>query len=192
MDPRIVEVLRFWFDQAGPQKWFAKDTAFDDVIRDRFAAIHADAASGGLASWRKSPQGKLALIVLFDQFSRNMYRNDAKAFATDSLALAVAKDLRTSGDASKLTAAQQAIALMPFEHAEDKDAQKEAVAGMTEIAEAATDPEQKKMFENMVDYAKRHQDAIAKFGRFPGRNEALGRASTPDEKKFLAVPENNF
>lgn len=189
MDPRIDEVLTFWFRD--PARWFAKNPVFDDQIRERFGALRDQAAAGGLASWRSSAKGELALIILLDQFSRNMFRGNARAFETDATALGIARGMRASGRARQLTPLQQVVMLLPFQHAEDLDTQAESVAAYQEILDAAP-AEERAMFENNLSYAKQHHDIIEKFGRFPHRNAALGRTSTADERAFLAQPGSSF
>lgn len=188
MDPRIDEVLAFWFRD--PARWFAKNPVFDEQIRERFAALRDQAFAGGL-SWRSSAKGELGLIILLDQFSRNLFRDSARAFEADSTALGIAKGMRASGRTQKLTPVQQVIALMPYQHAEDKGTQAESVAAYEALLESAS-PEDRPMLENVLSYAKQHKDIIDQFGRFPHRNAALGRTSTADERAFLAGPHASF
>jgi uncharacterized protein (DUF924 family) len=227
MDPRIDEVITFWFGTeivppaAVTGRWFRKDPAFDDEIRTRFGALAAEAASGGGAAtggaaprptgeaggaptprrlatlgdaWRGSARGELALLVLLDQFPRNLYRGDPRAFAQDARALAIARDLRGSGRARELTLTQRMIALLPFEHAEDLAAQAEAMAGFAELVAEARErePASLELMEVALDFARRHQVIIERFGRFPHRNAVLGRASTPEERAFLEQPGSSF
>jgi len=188
MDPRIEEVLSFWFRD--PSRWFAKNPVFDEQIRERFGALRDQAVAGGL-SWRSNAKGELGLIVLLDQFSRNLFRGNARAFEADATALGIARGMRASGRAQQLTLLQQVVVLMPYQHAEDKDTQAESVAAYEAIVEAAP-PAEREMFENNLSYAKQHKEIIDKFGRFPHRNAALGRTSTADEKAFLALPGSSF
>ncbi|CAN5804863.1 DUF924 family protein [soil metagenome] len=191
MDPRIDEVLRFWFVQSSYQQWFTKDPAFDERLRDRFGALHADASSGGLNSWRGSARGELALILVLDQFSRNLYRDDAKAFANDERALSLANDLQKTGRGAELSVVERGFGLLPFEHSESKAMQEHSVTSFEALAATAegADAETAK---SMLEYAKKHASVIKEFGRFPHRNAALGRASTPDELAFLAKPDSGF
>jgi uncharacterized protein (DUF924 family) len=190
----LQDVLDFWFGAPGSleagkprREWFVKKDEFDAVIRDRFGATIDQALAGGLREWdEKGPQGTLARILVLDQFTRNAHRNTPLSFAGDALALAAAKSLVDSGADRELPPLQRAFAYMPFEHAEDAYMQERAVElfGML----AAEHPG----FDEMLDYAHRHRGVIARFGRFPHRNEILGRASTPDEIEFLRQPGSRF
>jgi len=184
----IDDVLAFWFGQ-DPQRWFRPDPAFDDEIRERFGALHAEAAAGGLDEWRRSARGELALILVLDQFSRNLYRDDARAFAQDQRAQRVARELIESGRARELSSVQRWFALMPLMHSEDREQQRVCVAQFEKLlAEIGDDPKVK----TALDYARKHAELIERFGRFPHRNEVLGRESTPEEKAFLAQPGSRF
>jgi uncharacterized protein (DUF924 family) len=191
MDPRIDEVLRFWFVQSSYAQWFAKDAAFDARIRDRFEGLHADAADGGLQKWRGSARGELALIIVLDQFSRNLHRDDAKSFANDARALSLAQDLQKTGRAAELTFVERAFALLPFEHSESSAVQKESLQAFEALAATAQESDAE-LAKNILTYAKKHAEVIARFGRFPHRNAALGRTSTPDEVAYLATPDAGF
>jgi uncharacterized protein (DUF924 family) len=188
------EVSDFWFGAPGSaldgqarREWFVKDDAFDTLIRERFGAAIDAAIAGGLRAWDAAgPDGVLARLLLLDQFARNAYRNTARAFAGDALALAAAQQLVDSGAERALAPLRRAFVYMPFEHAEDPDMQARAVALFTKLA--ADYPG----FDAMRDYAQRHRDVIARFGRFPHRNAILGRASTPDEAAFLQQPGSRF
>ena len=187
MDPRADTVLDFWF--AGPdpaRKWFTKDPAFDAEIRSKFDALRAEAASGALDAWRSTARGSLALIVLLDQFSRNMFRDDPRAFETDGQALAITRELLASGKLDELTLQQRSIALMPLMHSEDRDVQRESVAQFGKLADADA------AYKSSLDYAKMHADIIERFGRFPHRNAVLGRETTAEEKEFLTQPGSSF
>ena len=188
------DVLDFWFGAPGSpesgkprREWFVKKDEFDAVIRDRFGAAIEQALAGGLREWdAQGPQGTLARILVLDQFTRNAHRNTPLSFAGDALALAAAKSLVDSGADRELPPLQRAFVYMPFEHAEDAYMQERAVElfGML----AAEHPG----FDEMLDYAHRHRGVIARFGRFPHRNEILGRASTLDEVEFLRQPGSRF
>ncbi|MGN6108063.1 MAG: DUF924 family protein [Kofleriaceae bacterium] len=196
MDPRIDEVLTFWFgDEPEPSaavfaRWFTRDPAFDEQCR-RFIGLIED-----VPAWRGTARGELALIVVLDQFSRNVYRDDPRAFARDALALEIARELRQSGRARELTFHQRMIALMPFEHAEDRAAQAECVAAfellLAEARELRASDHTITALESGVDYARRHAVIVERFGRFPHRNAVLGRASTPEELAFLEQPGSRF
>jgi uncharacterized protein (DUF924 family) len=188
------EVRDFWFGAPGsdaegqPRKeWFVKSEAFDEEIQQRFGALIPQAIAGGLREWdAEGPQGVLARILVLDQFTRNAYRNKPESFAGDALALAAARQLADSGAHKALPPLQRAFAYMPFEHAEDAFMQERAVELFTALA--AEHPG----FDDMLDYAHRHRGVIARFGRFPHRNEILGRASTQEEIEFLRQPGSRF
>lgn len=184
----IDDVIAFWFNQP-PQRWFRPDPAFDDEIRTRFGALHAEAAAGGLEDWTAAPRGALALILVLDQFSRNLYRNDARAFAQDERATRIARELVDSGRLRELSIVQRWFAIMPFMHAEDRELQRRGVALFEELVAEAPDDA---MLKTALDYARQHAAIIERFGRFPHRNEVLGRASTPEEETFLAQPGSRF
>jgi uncharacterized protein (DUF924 family) len=188
------DVLDFWFgapgsESAGKQRrvWFVKSDAFDDQIRQRFGTLIDQAIAGGLRVWdAQGPQGILARLIVLDQFTRNAHRNTPRAFAGDTLGLLAARQLADSGAHLALTPLQRSFAYMPFEHAEDAFMQERAVALFTALA--AEHPG----FDESLDYAHRHRGVIARFGRFPHRNEILGRASTPEEIEFLRQPGSRF
>jgi len=188
------DVLDFWF---GPEtsptrgqprrEWFVKSDAFDAQIRARFGAAIDQAIAGGLREWdAQGPQGVLARILVLDQFTRNAYRNTPASFAGDTLALAAAQELVDSGADGRLAPMERAFVYLPFEHAEDAYQQERAVELFSMLA--AGHPG----FDEMLDYAHRHRGVIARFGRFPHRNEILGRASTPEETEFLRQPGSRF
>jgi uncharacterized protein (DUF924 family) len=191
---KAQEVLDFWFgapgsDTAGKprREWFIKNDAFDDQIRQRFGTVIDQAIAGGLREWdAEGPQGILARLIVLDQFTRNAYRNTPRAFAGDTLGLLAARQLADSGAHKALTPLQRSFAYMPFEHTEDAFMQERAVALFTALA--AEHPG----FDETLDYAHRHRGVIARFGRFPHRNEILGRASTPEEIEFLRQPGSRF
>ncbi|MDX2086715.1 MAG: DUF924 family protein [Kofleriaceae bacterium] len=202
MDPRVDEVIEFWFGPAPSptseifQRWFTKDPAFDEEIRRRFGALHEEAYNDTLRSWHGHARGELALIVVLDQFSRNLYRDDPRAFACDHTALAIARELRRAGRARELSVHQQMVALLPFEHSEDRSTQSEGVAAFTallgEAKEMRIGDDVVGMLAGALDYAKRHREIIERFGRFPHRNAILGRASTAEELEFLKQPGSSF
>jgi uncharacterized protein (DUF924 family) len=188
------EVLDFWFGAPGSatagqprREWFVKSDAFDADIRRCFGTVIDQAVAGGLREWdAEGPQGALARILVLDQFTRNAWRNTPRSFEGDTLALAAARQLVDSGAHKQLPPLQRAFAYMPFEHAEDAYMQERAVELFTNLA--AEHPG----FDEMLDYAHRHRGVIARFGRFPHRNEILGRASTPEEIEFLRQPGSRF
>jgi uncharacterized protein (DUF924 family) len=189
------EVLTFWFGtEAQPtdatmRRWFMRDVAFDAQIRDRFGALHARAAAGGLQDWLGTARGELALLIVLDQFSRNLYRDDPRAFANDGRALAIANDLWFSGRARELPPLQRMFVLMPFQHSEDVSIQR---AGVAEYEKLAAEPGAPAMLTSALDFARKHAEIIERFGRFPHRNDVLGRTSTPEELAFLEQPGSRF
>jgi uncharacterized protein (DUF924 family) len=189
------DVIAFWFGsdpdptEAMMRRWFRRDDAFDAQIRERFGALHAEAAAGGLHDWLATSRGTLALVLVLDQFSRNLYRDDPRAFANDGRALAIANDLWFSGRARELTATQRIFVLMPFQHSEDITIQR---TGVAEYEKLAAEPGAPALMKMTLDYARKHQEIIERFGRFPHRNEVLGRESTPEERAFLEQPGSRF
>jgi len=186
--PSIEPVLDFWFGpQAGASRpeWFQKSERFDAQIRERFGALHEQAAAGGLVEWEAAPRSALALLVVLDQFSRNLHRNDARAFAQDARALRVATAMVERGWDRELLPVQRQFVYLPFEHAEDLADQDRAMALFGELVGY---PETA----DLVQWAEKHRVIIRRFGRFPHRNAALGRASTPEEVAFLREPGSGF
>jgi uncharacterized protein (DUF924 family) len=186
------EVLDFWFHApwaAGygepREAWFRKSSGFDAEIRDRFARLHAAAARGERDGWLRGARSALALCIVLDQFPRNMHRGTPAAFASDAKALATAREAVARGLDLELLPVQRWFVYLPFEHAEDLEAQRESVrlfATLGESPDAAS----------VQDYARRHLDVVARFGRFPHRNAILGRDSSPEEIAFLAEPGSSF
>lgn len=176
------------------QRWFAKDAAFDDELRTKLGSLQADAAAGTLDRWRESERGELALIILLDQLPRHLYRNDRAAFATDDVALSLARDLVASGRLRELPLIHRVFALMPFQHAETREAQHQGIAEYASLVDEAREkhPESLAMLENVLSFAEKHRDIIEKFGRFPHRNAVLGRTSTVEELAFLETPGSSF
>lgn len=188
------EVLDFWFlppSDAGHGKqraeWFRKDDAFDAAVRARFGAAIDQAIAGGLREWdEQGPRGVLARILVLDQFTRNAHRGTPESFAGDQLALQAAQQLVDSGRYLELAPFERTFVYMPFEHAEDARMQERAIELFTELAASHEG------FNEGLDYAHRHRGVIARFGRFPHRNEILGRASTPEELDYLSQPGSGF
>jgi uncharacterized protein (DUF924 family) len=166
-------VVAFW-RAAGPQKWFGKDADFDHEIAARFLAAHEAAAAGGLSSWEATPEGALALLLLLDQFPRNMFRGSARAFATDPLARAVADRAIEQGFDRSAASDERKFFYLPFEHSENLADQERSLALWRRASGGTPDR-----------YAEIHADIIRRFGRFPHRNAMLGRATTPEEQAFL-------
>ena len=177
----IDEIIRFWFEELLPKDWFRKDEAVDGTIASRFGATYHELRSGVPASWLDKPEGFLAAILVLDQFPRNMFREEARAFATDQPALALAKRPIAEGAAAKLSPNQRSFIYVPFQHSEDKADQARSVALFTVLGQPLG-----------LDFALRHQAIIDRFGRFPHRNAVLGRASTEEEQAFLAEPGSSF
>jgi uncharacterized protein (DUF924 family) len=175
------EVLTFWFEDCSWEDWFTKSDAFDATLRARFAANHAAAAAGDLDGWAETPAGRLALLIVLDQFSRNLHRDDARAFAQDEAALVVARRALAAGDHARAPAEHCLFLYLPFEHSETMADQKLCGALYAGLGNA-----------EWVDYAYRHEVIIARFGRFPHRNAVLGRESTPEELEFLTQPGSSF
>jgi uncharacterized protein (DUF924 family) len=166
-------VLAFW-REAGHDKWFKKDTAFDDDVRRRFLATYEAAAAGGLADWERTAEGALALAIVLDQFPRNMFRDSARTFSADPLARAVADRAIARGFDRQTALPDRQFFYLPFEHSEQLSDQERGV----DLFRATGDAE-------LVRWAELHADIIRRFGRFPHRNAILGRATTPEEQAFL-------
>ncbi len=196
MHTDALAVLDFWFgptDDPGHAEpramWFTKDDAFDATIRQRFGALIERALAGGIDDWLTSPVQPLpalARVIVLDQFTRNAFRGTVRAFAGDAQALQTARALVASGADRALTGVQRSFVYLPFEHAEDLSHQRTAVQLFQQLATDHPDRA------SGVEWAQRHLDVIARFGRFPHRNAALGRASTPEEAAYLATPGAGF
>ncbi len=170
--PSPADVVAFW-RAAGPEHWFKKDAGFDADVRRRFLKLHEAAAAGKLTDWEASAEGALALLILLDQFPRNMFRGEARAFASDPLARAVASRAILNGFDGAFPDLR-GFFYLPFEHSEDLADQERGLTLYKAIGDAAG-----------VKWAEIHADIIRRFGRFPHRNAVLGRVSTPEEQKFL-------
>lgn len=194
------DVLRFWFGApdsdplASAAKWWKKDAAFDAEIRERFGDALERGVRGELADWRTTPRGRLALVILFDQFSRNMFRGTPRSFAQDSLAREIADEALAAGDEKVLGLVASGFLLMPLMHAEDLPAQRRCIAGFERLRDVCPHPDTKVRddLEKSVKYAQRHATIIERFGRFPHRNDILGRPATKDEAAFLEEPGSSF
>lgn len=200
LPPAAATVIDFWFgpgmDDAVTAKnqrklWWSKDLAVDTEMRERFASLVDAAANGGHDDWTVTPRGQLALILLFDQFPRNIHRDTPKAFAFDGHALELAQGLIAAGGDRALRRIERVFCYLPLEHAESIDMQHRSVELFTALA-AETPEHERDTFSGYVDYAQRHRDIIARFGRFPHRNRILGRRSTPEETEFLKQPGSSF
>jgi uncharacterized protein (DUF924 family) len=172
-----ADILTFW-REAGPKRWFEKSSAFDDAIRLKFEATHHAAARGVYDRWVETADGALALLILLDQFPRNLYRDSPHAFATDALARKVAREALDRGFDQETEPTLRGFMYLPFVHSEDLADQDLSLALHVAMAHELNDPEQTK-------WAIVHRDIIVRFGRFPHRNRALGRMTTPEEQAFL-------
>lgn len=181
MTPSADEILDFWFGPEGRARWFDPDPAFDAACGRRFGPSVEAAASGRLQAWAMDPRGCLALCLLLDQLPRNVWRGTPKAFAYDAHARRVAGHAVAAGLDRTLRPEERLFVYLPFEHSESLADQERSVALMGELG----DP-------GWLDYAMRHRDIIARFGRFPHRNAILGRESTPEELAFLRQPGSSF
>lgn len=167
------DVVGFW-REAGRDKWFKKDEAFDRELVERFGALHGEVAAGGKSDWAKTPEGALALILILDQFSRNMFRGSAKAFAQDPLARKLARAAIAAGFDQKVEPELAHFFHMPFMHSEEIADQERCVLYFHSLG-----------VEEALRFARIHEQAIRRFGRFPHRNSALGRHMTPAEQVYL-------
>lgn len=196
----IEEILDFWFgsnpDDAAVAKeksalWWSKNPRMDDEIRQRFENFVRKVAAGELSDWQSKPAGRLALILLTDQVPRNIYRDSPRAFAYDAKALAWCLDGLDQGFDLKLRPIERVFFYLPLEHAESVEHQDKSVTLFTELVSIA-DERHKAAFKEYLDFAIRHRDIIARFGRFPHRNQVIGRQSTPEELTFLSQPGSSF
>ncbi|MEL6605920.1 MAG: DUF924 family protein [Cyanobacteria bacterium J06614_10] len=197
LPPRADALLQFWFgDRTHPdygtyrRAWFIKNADFDNQLRQQFLDDVERAAAGEYDDWTRLPESAVALLLLLDQFPRNVYRGQPKSFATDGKALVVAQHLVESGIHQTLIPAQRFFVYLPFEHSEAIAHQNRCVALMTALNEDF--PNLDEGLKGGLDYAIRHRDIIEQFGRFPHRNEILGRQSTPEEIRFLQQPGSRF
>lgn len=178
---RVDDVFKFWFEETRPEQQFKKDPAFDALIRARFESLHHAAAQGELFAWRATPAGRLAEIIVLDQFSRNLFRDSPRAFACDGMALVLAQEAVSSGADRALPAKQCAFLYMPYMHSESSLVHREAERLFSQPG-----------LEENLKFERRHRAVIERFGRYPHRNAVLGRESTPEELKFLARPGSSF
>jgi len=174
-------IIDFWFQQTPPERWFIKDLAFDQTITRMFSEAHEVASKGGYALWRKNLEGRLAEILILDQFSRNIYRNQPRAFAQDSLALILAKEAIKDPMHWSLEKAEKTFLYMPFMHSESMEDHEKAVELFSQPG-----------LESNLDFEFKHKKIIQEFGRYPHRNWILGRQSTPAELEFLKTPGSAF
>ena len=183
----IEEILSFWFgapddaDYGKPQaKWFEKNDNFDAEIKQRFEQVMIDAAAGKLDDMAESPEGAVALLIMLDQFPRNVYRGSAEAFASDEHARTVATRVLERGFDQQVAPVMRSFMYLPFEHSEDLADQERSLELFTKLGGSG------------IEWAEKHHVIIERFGRFPHRNEVLGRASTPEETELLTQPNSSF
>ena len=174
------EVLRFWYEEAGPDAWYAQNPAFDAEVRNRFTATYEAAAEGELVDWRRDASGRLAEIVVLDQFPRNMFRNSSRSFLADPVALVLAQEAVRRGAHEALGVRKPGL-LMPYMHSESAPVHVEAERLFRETGE-----------DGHLGYELKHKAIIDRFGRYPHRNDILGRQSTPEEVAFLKEPGSSF
>ncbi|NMG73330.1 DUF924 family protein [Aromatoleum diolicum] len=175
------DILEFWFDEASPAQWWKKDATFDHLVADRFGHVHAQAARGELFEWRGTASGRLAEVIVLDQFSRNVFRDSAAAFACDGMALVLAQEAIAAGAEQALRPVERSFLYMPFMHSES-----------LKIHEIAVQLFERNSIRDNLDYELKHKAVIERFGRYPHRNAVLGRESTPDEVEFLKQPGSRF
>lgn len=175
------QVLTFWFEEMGSSKWWIKDDDIDQLIADRFAELHIAAHHGELYEWRKTAKGRLAEVIVLDQFSRNMFRDSACAFAFDSMALALSQEAVFRGADSELTAIERSFLYMPFMHSESLKIHEKALSLYTQNG-----------IQSNLDFEIKHKKIIEKFGRYPHRNAILNRHSSDEEITFLKQPGSSF
>lgn len=174
-------VLTFWFDEIEPAMWWKKDTTFDSTIATRFGDLHRSASQGELYHWRSSARGRLAEIIVLDQFSRNLYRNQPQAFAQDGMALVLAQEAIAAGCATQLPPVQRSFLYMPFMHSESLAIHERAMQLFAEPG-----------LEDNLRFERQHRDILLRFGRYPHRNASLGRTSSDEELAFLQKPGSSF
>ena len=174
-------IIDFWFSELDHSQWYKKDSALDQEIVARFSEIHARAVAGELWAWRCEPEGSLAEVIILDQFSRNMFRGDPRSFAFDPLALALAQTAIDKEQDEALEPEKRCFLYMPFMHSESLAVHEQAVTLFTKLGNA-----------NNLDYEDKHKAIIEQYGRYPHRNELLGRESTEAEKEFLTKPGSSF
>lgn len=174
-------VLHFWFKETSPSDWFQKNETFDLLIKKRFTKVHQQAIAGELYHWRKDALGRLAEIIVIDQFSRNMFREDPRSWLYDPIALVLSQEAINIGIDQNLKAPHLAFLYMPFMHSES-----------ALIHEKAVDLFSKPGLENNLEYELMHKKIIDRFGRYPHRNQVLGRETTMEEAEFLEQPNSSF
>ena len=175
------EVIQFWFKEIAPKQWWSKDSDFDARVHERFLVLHQQAVAGELYAWRDQPHGRLAEIIILDQFSRNMFRDTALAFAFDPIALVLAQEAVRTGADQGLNEDERSFLYMPYMHSESLSIHEAAVT----LFRTGSKP-------GNLEFELRHQAIIQRFGRYPHRNAILGRTSTLEETEFLRQPGSAF
>jgi uncharacterized protein (DUF924 family) len=200
-DNGAEDVLEFWLgsldargraDRAHTESWYRRDAAFDQRIAERFGELHAAALRGERDAWLATPRGRLALVIVLDQFSRNLYRGDARSFAGDQRALAASREGVALGIDRALALDERGFLYMPFMHSEALADQDRSVELFEKFVLEQQHDELRNYLKNALDFAERHRAIIRRFGRYPHRNAALGRESTPEELEFLKQPGSSF
>lgn len=193
-------ILDFWFGPAGSaaevvgrqrKLWFGKSAKNDEAVSEKFSDTLSAATAGLLDDWADTPHGRLALLIVFDQFPHHIHRDQALAFATDPQALGLSLDAIREGEDQQLTPIERVFLYLPLEHAESNDMQDWSVSLYETLAREASEDE-RAIFNDFLKYARSHRDVVARFGRFPHRNAILGRASTDAEIEFLKLPGSRF
>ncbi|MDH3579487.1 MAG: DUF924 domain-containing protein [Hyphomicrobiales bacterium] len=169
-----ASVLKFWFDDVQPEQWWKQDDQVDKTVREQFSILHEKLASTVPADWLETARGRLAAVIVLDQFPRNLFRGSPKAFESDAKALALAEDAVNLGFDKALTKDERVFLYLPFEHSEDAQAQARSIALFEELGD-----------QGYLDFARKHKLVLDRFGRFPHRNAVLGRKTTDDEREFL-------
>ena len=175
------QVLHFWFDETEPAQWWKVDSTFDAGIADRFADLHTAAVAGELYAWRTQSRGRLAEVLVLDQFSRNLFRGEAKAFAADPLALVLAQEAVAGAHDMGLSPDERVFLYMPYMHSESRLVHRDAERLFRLLGRA-----------DNLNFELRHKAIVDRFGRYPHRNIALGRTSTAEELEFLKQPGSSF
>lgn len=179
--PSIQDVLDFWFKESSPQQWFSKSDLFDQRIHTHFFELHQQASAGELFNWRSTAHGRLAEIIVLDQFSRNLYRDSPRAFAQDGMALVLAQETLALGMDTQLSQTERAFLYMPFMHSESRHIHHVALDLFTRLGN-----------DNNLHFEQLHKQIIDQFGRYPHRNAVLGRTSSIEELAFLQQPNSAF
>jgi len=198
--PGPGEILEFWFGSAAGElpppsvrkRWWVRDPAFDEEIRARFGTVHDAACRGAVDAWAATPRGAVALIIVLDQFSRNLYRASPRAWAQDERGRALTHQVLSRDDEDELGTFEWVFVVMPLMHAEDPEAQRQCVKCFEQRVARTDSLSEREVLATHLDFARRHQAIIDRFGRFPHRNAVLGRASTDEELEFLQQPGSSF